>query len=288
MSIISTAVLSGRELLRISGEDAAKFMQGLVTADVREAANGNAVHAALLNPQGKILFDFFIIRVDDGLLLDIAASQSDDLVKRLGMYKLRSKVKITQMPELGVGVCWPGDCKPDAAISFRDPRIAALGMRFIAPRDRLSAIIAACGARLVDESEYNLHRLQLGIAEGGQDFGPGEVFPHEANFDRLNGVSFTKGCYIGQEVVSRMRHKSQIRKRFLPVRISEGAVHRGDVVMADGKKAGIMGSHCGASGMALLRFDRIANASEITCNDALLAVIRPDWADFAENPGEGP
>ncbi len=275
---MSAAILHDRSVLQISGEDAQGFLQGLVTNDMARVRAGTAISTALLNPQGKILFDFFITGAKDGYLIDCAGGQRADLIKRLNMYKLRSKVEISDPGErCGVAVCRPGaDAFKDAA-SFRDPRHEALGVRVIANPSWLEKTIE----KPVD---YHAIRIGLGIAEGGQDFAPCEVFPHEANFDQLNGVSFTKGCYVGQEVVSRMHHKTGIRKRFLPVTLKGPAPEAGSPVFAGEKKAGIMGSSAGNNGLALLRFDRIDGADALNCGGARLEVQRPDWADF-EIPG---
>ncbi len=278
MSIMSAVILQDRSVLQISGEDARGFLQGLVTNDMALVRAGNAISTALLNPQGKILFDFFVTGAKDGYLIDCARSQKADLIKRLNMYKLRSKVKISDPGEgLGVAVFWPEMAAFKDGARFQDPRHEALGVRVIASLSWLEKAIET-------PADYHALRIGLGIAEGGQDFNPGEVFPHEANFDQLNGVSFSKGCYVGQEVVSRMRHKTDIRKRFLPVALEGPAPDVGSPVFAGEKKAGIMGSSAGNKGLALLRFDRIDGAGALSCGGARLEVQRPDWADF-EIPG---
>ncbi|HHK74507.1 MAG TPA: folate-binding protein [Rhizobiales bacterium] len=278
MSIISACILSGRSVLRISGPEQESFLQGLVSNDMRLLDRQRAIHAALLSPQGKILFDFFVIRDGESCLLDVVATQGPELLKRLKMYKLRSKVEIEDLSESHGVAALTGKAAEDGSwIAFDDPRLEALGQRVLAPREVL--------ARHFDgDDAYQARRIQLGIAEGGADFASGEVFPHEANLDQLNGVSFTKGCYVGQEVVSRMRHKTEIRKRFLPARMDGPAPEAGSSILADDKRAGIMGSSSGENALALLRLDRIAGARQICCGETRLSVQRPGWADF-EIPG---
>jgi len=277
MRIISASILTDRNVLRVSGEERESFMQGLVSNDVGLLRKQKAIHAALLSPQGKILFDFFIVNDGESYLVDAPAAQGADLLKRLKMYKLRARVEIADLGEShGVAAMKDGAESSAEDRGFDDPRHGAMGRRIIAPHDILKAGFDG-------DDDYHARRIKLGIAEGGADFASGEVYPHEANLDMLNGVSFTKGCYVGQEVVSRMRHKTEIRKRFLPVELDGDAPEAGSPVLADGKKAGVMGSSAKGRAIALLRFDRIGGAV-LTSGEARLHVTRPDWADF-EIPG---
>ena len=224
------AYLDDRAVLAISGPQARDFLQGLVTNDVAGLAPGHGLYAALLSSQGKILFDFLVTEGDGALLLDVAREQRDGLLKKLSMYKLRSKVGIEARDPLGVYVNLAGHPEnrtvsyADRAVSFADPRFTGLGLRSIGARGEMPA-------NLPGPRAYHQHRVELGIPEGG-DFGFEKIFALDAGLAELNGVSFTKGCYIGQELTSRMKHRATSRKRILTVSAevplpAEGAVTKG-------------------------------------------------------------
>ena len=287
MTIVSAAILSDRGVLRVSGPDATDFLQGLITNDIHACQSGTAIHAGLLTPQGKILFEFIVTGSDAGYLIDCSAELIEALAKRLALYKLRSQVEITNLTgSLTVAALWPDeDISADQA--FPDPRLPLLGKRVIAEANIIQTIMGNANLNTVDLADYHSWRIQLGIAEMGQDYGTGEVYPHEANFDQLNGVHFTKGCYVGQEVVSRMKHKTSIRKRFVPVAFIGKLPPMGTTVLANGKSAGVIGSSSSDRGLALLRLDRIEGAATIAAGDTALTILKPDWADF-EVPGATP
>ncbi|MDX2266380.1 MAG: folate-binding protein [Hyphomicrobiales bacterium] len=259
------AALPDRGVLRISGADAEVFLQGLVTNDVQKAADG-LVFAALLSPQGKLLCDFFVSRRDSSFLLDCPAAQATALAKRLAMYKLRSAVTIEEAAELSVEALWGG------AGGEADPRLPALGARRIAPRAELS-----------EGGDYHAHRIAHAIPEGGVDFDYGETFPHDACMDVLNGIDFKKGCYVGQEIVSRMQHRGTARRRVVAVageRLAPGAE-----IMAGAASLGRIGSVAGERGVAIVRLDRaaeaIAGGVEITAGGAPVTLAIPTWATYA-------
>ncbi len=232
-------VLTTRAVLSLKGEDAAAFLQGLVTQDVTRA---QPVFAALLTPQGKILFDFFLVPADGGHLIDCEANAAPALLKRLVMYKLRAKVAITAEAGLAVHL------GPRAGVSFADPRLASLPVRTIAP---------ATSAAPVDGA-YDALRLSLGVPEFGHDFKGEEVFLLDVNYDALNAVSYKKGCFVGQEVTSRMKRKGEIRKRTL---MAQGAgLAPAAPVLAGGDPIGEVLSVRGDHGLALIRIDRLAGA----------------------------
>ena len=222
------ALLDDRGVLSVDGEDAAGFLQGLVTNDVERLGEGEARYAALLTPQGKILFDMLVVRTPAragaAFLIDCAAGQAADLARRLGFYKLRAKVSIADASaDLAVVAYWSEkpDLASDAAL-YPDPRDSRLGWRAILPRDQALAV--------GDEHAptYEALRIAAGVPKGGVDFVYGDAFPHDANFDLLHGVDFAKGCYVGQEVVSRMEHRGTARKRVVRVRNSRRAGVAGD------------------------------------------------------------
>ncbi len=292
MAGTNAALLGGRAAIEVGGPEARAFLQGLVTSDVETLGPGRARNAALLTPQGKILFEFFVLAADsDRFLLDCPAASAAELAKRLTFYRLRAKVNITARPDLVVvalsdgalrdGALRDGDTAPHPS-AFADPRLAALGWRAILLKPEAEAVLKAHGA--ASEADYHAHRIGLGVAELAQDYASGEVFPHEADLDQLGGVDFAKGCYVGQEVVSRMQHRGTARSRFVPVAIEGNAPETGTTVEAGGKVVGTMGSSSGSRGLALLRLDRIgaamATGTAITAGGATLAPEKPGWATF--------
>lgn len=284
---MQSAFLPERGVVKLSGDDAAKFLQGLVTCDIGTIGEGTAGFGALLTPQGKIIADFLIIKAPTGhgggLFLDMPGVLAADLVKKLGFYKLRAKVVIEDLSaSRGVTAVWNADTAPDGDLVARDPRHPALGWRVLGPLpadDRDEASAAA----------YQAHRIGLGIPEGGKDFAYGDAFPHEVDMDQLAGVAFDKGCFIGQEVVSRMQHRGTARTRVVPVRFDGPAPEAGLDVTAGDKLIGQMGSAAGGRGLARLRLDRIEDAlaagQAITAGGIALTPVKPDWARFAW-PGE--
>ena len=268
------AVLGSRAVLRVSGPDARAWLQGLVTNDVETIPAGQARFAALLTPQGKIIADFLVAPDGDGLLLDCAADQAGALAKRLAMYRLRAQIEIGDVSgSLAVAAGWDGEAPP--ALNgriFDDPRDARLGWRAIAAPDALERL-----GQPADESDWHAHRIACGVPQGGVDFVWGDTFPHEANMDRLHGVDFHKGCYVGQEVVSRVQHRGLARKRVTPVRIERGAAAAGDEVLAGDMAVGVMGSCADGAGLALLRLDKVEEAlaagREISTPGAVLSVV---------------
>jgi folate-binding protein YgfZ len=254
------AHLSDRGVVRVGGEDATSFLQGLLTNDVERLQPGEARYGALLTPQGKILFDMLIARIPAetgaAFLLDCAASQAADLAKRLGFYKLRAKVIIgDESAALGVVAIWGGASEnAPGDVVYRDPRDSRLGWRRILPR----AEAVALGE--TDASEYEALRIGVGAPKGGVDFAYGDAFPHDANLDLTNGVDFEKGCYVGQEVVSRMRHRGSARKRVAKVRVEAPAPAPGTPILDGALAVGTLGSSSGREALALVRLDRVEEA----------------------------
>jgi folate-binding protein YgfZ len=261
--------LKDRALVSVAGEDAQKFLQDLVTADIDALAAGGATYAGLLTPQGKVLFDFFIIRERQGYLIDCVLSQREALIKRLTFYKLRAKIAIAaadQRPALAV-------LEGSVPNGIDDPRTAAIGQRLYdgpATEDGTGA--------------YHQQRIALGLAEGGQDFESGEIFPHEANFDQIGAISFRKGCFVGQEVVSRIEHRGTARSRILPCRVEGALPAKGSEISVAGKVIGRACSGAGNRLLALLRLDRLEEArgsgQPVTAGGSTLHPERPPWARF--------
>lgn len=245
-----------RALLRLEGADARPFLQGLVTNDMNRLAPGRAVYAALLTAQGKYLFDFVLVEAPDGaILLDVAADRAAALHQRLGLYRLRRAVTVAPAEGLGVALVWGGE-PGGHGLAVRDPRHPALGWRLYAA-DPLAAL-AEAGATPATVAEYDALRLTHAVPDSGTDLIPEDTYILEAGFERLNGVDFRKGCYVGQEVVARMHHKTELRKGLLPVRVEGEAPPPGTpVLMPDGRAAGTLHSTHGGLGLAHLRFDRL-------------------------------
>lgn len=251
-------LLTDRGVVRVTGEDATSFLDNLVTNDLEGMAEGEARFAALLTPQGKILFDFLVVRTADGYLLDIARDKAAELVKRLVLYKLRAKVMLEDCAATyTVGVAWDGSGGvPSASIPYRDPRAADAGQRFIAQ----AQVPPPARQQATDGAQaFWRHLIALGIPEGGRDYAFGDAFPHEANMDRLQGVSFSKGCFVGQEVVARMQHKTVVRKRITRVTGASPLV-AGAEVKAGEATIGTVGSVAGNEALAMVRLDRAIEA----------------------------
>lgn len=277
--------LPDRGVIGLSGADAQTFLNGLVTADMAKVSPQRAGFAALLSPQGKILFDFLIAQAipedGGGYYLDCPRSLVPDLIERLMLYRLRSQVVIDDLSDaLGVAA-EVGDSAfdPEDYLTYADPRLPALGRRVIGER----AGLAALGG---DPVLYHGRRIELGVPEGGKDFAYNDAYPHDTLMDQLSGVDFAKGCYVGQEVVSRMQHRGTARTRIVPVSYEGGfAPVEGVEVVAGGKSIGRAGSQYQGSGLAMLRLDRLADAlaqgQTITAGGIGLSARKPAFATFS-------
>jgi len=274
MTAMRGLVDDGRAVLRLGGLDARDWLQGLVSNDVRRLARDHAVYAALLTPQGKYLFDFFLVEGADGaILLDVAASRAAALMQRLSLYRLRRDVQIADVSaQTQVALVWrpqtgqaqTGDAQTGGAalaapgaLVVADPRDAALGWRLYA--QDAAAALALAGAEAAPRDAYDALRVAVAAPESGVELIPDDSYILEAGFERLNGVDFRKGCYVGQEVTARMRHKTDLRKGLLRVRVEGAAPPPGTpVTTADGKPAGALFTVIDGAGLAHLRFDRAA------------------------------
>lgn len=251
-------VLPNRALIRLAGETVLDFLNNIITPDVASLAAGQMAYGALLSPQGKIQHEMFVSNGGDHILLDCVRNQRDDLIRKLAMYRLRAKIGIEADDSLRVFVSPSGE-------GAADPRHVVLGRRGIAAEGNATG-------------DYEAFRLALGIADGEGDIGVNEHFPHEANLDLLNGVSFTKGCYVGQEVVSRMQHRGTARSRMLPLSC-DGAPPAKDTAIASGEtQIGTMLSSQGSRAMALIRLDRLAEAKAPLLSAGVgVHVHKPEW-----------
>ncbi|MCJ2054630.1 YgfZ/GcvT domain-containing protein [Methylobacterium sp. J-070] len=270
------ALLPDRALVAVTGPDAAALLQGVLTCNVETLQAGEARLGALLTPQGKVLFDFLVSRIPDGFRFDVRGDRAADLAKRLSLYRLRAQAAIAADPTVAVAAAWDG-AAPAAAEAVADSRHADLGARLYAAEGAFSADAA--------EADYHAHRIALGIPEGGRDYAFGDAFPHEALMDQLGGVDFRKGCYVGQEVVSRMQHRGTARTRILAATYPDGIPEPGTGIAAGGKVLGTTGSAAGGRGLALVRLDRLGDA--LAAGETPLAggqpvrLERPAYARFA-------
>ena len=271
------AKLPERGVLSVRGADAQHFLQNLVTNNVDQLATGSAGYGALLSPQGKVLFDFILYATEDGYLLDTDSALMADLMGRLTLYRLRADVEIAdRSSDLEVQAAWGMDTPPDGFVV--DPRLPSLGYRRIVANDGQPS---DAGIEL-DASAYADHRVSLGVPEGGDDFVYGDAFPHDANIDQLHGIDFRKGCFVGQEVVSRMQHRGTARRRIVQVRGEDLSL--GSEIIDGEKPIGRIGSSVGRSGLALVRLDRAAQAMtggrQLTAGGRPVEIAVPEWATF--------
>jgi hypothetical protein len=293
---MQAALLSDRGVVKVSGDDARRFLNGLVTNDMAKVRPGAARYAALLTPQGKIVADFMIAEANaedgGGFFLDCPLALAPMLVEKLTFYKLRAKVTIEDLSNsLGVMALWDGARESDDGLSYADPRLPALGTRSILPPDLAAEAAANLGATLTGHEAYHAHRIALGVPRGGEDFAYLDTFPHEADMDQLAGVDFEKGCYVGQEVVSRVEHRSTTRSRVVPIAYDEFSPMPGLPVMAGEKQVGTLGTTAKGRGLAMLRLDRVADAlgagTALTAGGIAIHPVKPAWATF-DWPGETP
>jgi tRNA-modifying protein YgfZ len=302
---MKSTLLPERGVIKVVGDGVRKFLHGLVTADVLNLTPGEAKFCALLTPQGKIIADFLLTEAPatagGGFFLDVERGQIAALIAKLNLYKLRAKVIVEDLSDvLGVLALWNGtsraglvpqtaEARDTIGLCYPDPRLPALGLRVMLPPHRAAAAAAALGAEIADAAAYEAHRIALGVPRGGLDFAYGDTFPHEADMDQLGGVDFQKGCYIGQEVVSRMEHRGTARTRAVPIQYDGAAPERAVPVVAGERSLGTMGSAAAGRGIALLRLDRVADAltggETLTAAGAPIRLIKPDWAKFTF-PGE--
>lgn len=282
---MDAALLSDRGVIKLSGEDAKTFLNGLITTDTTRLEPGVGRFGALLTPQGKIVADFLITEMSasqgGGLLMDCPRALVQPLATKLGFYKLRAKVTVENLSDsFGVLAVWGGDpaVKPD--LCFVDPRAEDLGWRILIPPELAAKTAALVGATITDEAAYEAHRIAGGVPRGGIDFSYGDAFPHETNMDHLHGVDFDKGCYVGQEVVSRMQHRGTARTRTVRVAFDGAAPDASTPILAGDKQVGTMGSSAQNSGLATVRIDKVSDALDagtpLTAGNVVIRLADPD------------
>lgn len=267
-------ILNDRTLIRFSGEDAEHFLHNVLTCNVETLPQGVAQICALLTPQGKILFDFLLSRENENaFLVDISAEQAAGFIQRMTMYRLRSKVEITESSESLIGVAWDNDSTPSSNF-LCDVRFSQ------------SEVYRVYGEQSGDEDRtaWDALRITNGIPESGSDFALSDVFVHDVSFDQNGGVDFKKGCYVGQEVVSRVHHRHTARKRFL---VAEATADFGEEsgVKSGGKTIGSLGTRVGKKALALCRVDRVKDAMDdaapITVGDQSVTLNIPPNVSYS-------
>jgi tRNA-modifying protein YgfZ len=278
--------LPDRTLVAVSGPDAEPLLQSIITTDLDALAERVAASGALLTPQGKILFDFLVSRAGpDAFLLECRSDIADDFIHRLMLYKLRAKVEIVKLDQLVVSVSWGGESAAsdfDSAASETESRTVR-DLRFpdeVAVRRHYGSGTKASGTT----SDWSAFRAAYGIAESGADYALGDAFPHDVLLDELGGVGFRKGCYVGQEVVSRMQHRGTARRRVLLVSADQLLPAMGTEIMANGRSVGTLGTVAGSNGIAIARIDKVKDALDggtpLFAGGVRVELSIPAWARF--------
>jgi folate-binding protein YgfZ len=305
MTKLQYTLLENRGLLHIFGADATEFLQGMISNDIDLVTPEKSVYAALLTPQGKFLFDFFVLRdqAGTGYLLDCDGARLPDLQKRLSMYKMRADVTLEDASaDLALVACYGDDHSgltnggDDTAgstsaygsgILFVDPRLAGLGVRIVLPRSDMEASLSAAGFVKASLEDQEAHRLSLGVPEAGRDVLIEKSFPLECNFDEMNAVSYTKGCYVGQEMTARTHHRATLKKRLLPVKITGHMPVAGTPIIHNEREVGEMRSGQGGQGIALIRLEYLSSTDAASQPDDVFEIDGttiqpwiPDWVDI--------
>ena len=276
-----------RAVISVSGDDRVGFLQGLVSNDVAKADAGHALWAAFLTPQGKFLYDLFIVGQGDALLIDVEAARAEEFRKKLSLYKLRAKVAIaaTQLSVFAVtnAAALGLAAQPGAArafgdgVAYADPRPVALGARVVLASPEP---LVAAGLAEGDLAAWDDARIRAGIPDGSRDMLVDRALLLENGFEELGGVDFQKGCYMGQELTARTKYRGLVKKRLLPVIIDGPVPAPGTPLLADGVEAGEMRSACGQMGLALVRLDHLR--ATLAAGEARLSVQVPDWVRLPE------
>lgn len=297
-------ILEGRGILKVSGEDARKFLQGMITNDITRVAPSRAIYAAFLTPQGKFLADFFIAESGGALLFDCEASRLPELAKRLNLFRVRAKVTLGDasadflcaaligtdavgaaglVPECGAAQEWR------SGALYTDPRLAPLGARAILPRKDAKESLAGLGFAPGRPEDYERLRLEQGVPDGSRDLAVEKAILLENGFEALNGVDFEKGCFVGQELTARTKYRGLVKKHLFKVEVDGPLPAPGTPITLGEREAGEMRTGLDGMGLALLRFERVREAQEsgvpLKAGEALLRPIKPDWARFETSDG---
>lgn len=276
--------LPGRGVLEIKGADKSTFLQGIMTNDIYSLSPENALYTALLTPQGRYLYDFFIVEIGDSYYLDGEASRLEDVIKKLSLYKLRADVTFILRSDLPVYAYWGEgvssllnlDNKHGASHNtfYMDPRLAALGARSFGKAE-------VEGFQLKSPEDYDQHRLSLGIPEGGRDLIPDKSIPLESGLDELHAISWTKGCFMGQELTARTKYQGLVRKRLIPVVFEGKPPPFGTGVFLEGDPVGEVRTTSGSQGLIMVRLEALKSHLEehgkLMAGEANLTPHVPSW-----------
>ena len=292
MTEIFHTILDNRGVLKVSGENKFEFLQGLVSNDVTSISADCAIYAAMLTPQGKFLFDFFMYEWKSSILIETEGSRLAQLKKRLNMYKLRAKVDLEDVTaSWSVTAIWGSDVltsiglsnNPGSATAWEggliavDPRISSAGARALLPKNHAIQL----PGNSVSQSEYDLHRLDLGLPDGGRDMILEKSILLENGFDELNGINWNKGCYIGQELTARTKYRGLIKKRLVPVKVDGAMPPAGTPILLDGKSVGELRSGRDDRALAILRIEHLQKTDSIfTAENVTVLPKKPNWAEF--------
>jgi len=297
MSNLSFSQLNDRGIIKISGPDAREFLQGLVSGDVNNVGANNSIWSAFLSPQGKYLYDFFVGEMGGALVLDCERERLGGFLKKLSMFKLKARVEISdESNNLSVFVAWGNGCEnaigtnpsPGSSvqfgggIAFVDPRSEKIGARIIAPEQTAVDALIAAGFARAAIGPYNRLRITLGLPDGSHDMTVDRALLLENGFEELGGVSFEKGCYIGQEVTARTRYRGLVKKRLVPVSIDGPAPAPGTAIICDEREIGEMKSSETDMGLALIRVENLNDKNPLIANGANLKPVIPDWMVIRE------
>ena len=290
------AHLPGRGAVTVTGDDRVAFLQGLVSNDVDRVAPDRAVHAAFLTAQGKYLHDFFIVALGDGLVLDCEADRRGDLLRRLRLYRLRSKVDLRDTGDAFAVFAGFGDGVLDSVglpaergaarpigdgLVFVDSRLAALGVRFILPAETATSTLVGLGLAEGTQEDYDAMRIPLGVPDSSRDITVEKSTLMESGFDELNGISWDKGCYMGQELTARTKYRGLVKRRLVPVTADGPLPPPGTPIVRNGREVGELRGGIAGHALALMRVDALAGDSEpLTADTTTVTPHKPAWADF--------
>jgi len=294
MSELVHALLPERGAIALTGEETVSFLQGLVSNDVENVSPTRAIYATLLSPQGRFLFDFFVMSRHGGLLLDCEAARAADLARKLTMYKLRSKVAVENLSDrMTVAALWgqgaaaafglPAEAGAATAVDdvsiYVDPRLPALGLRLMGLREDVSRLLVGKGHSVTAE-DWQRHRLALGVPDGSRDVPVDKGFLLEHNFEELNAIDFKKGCYVGQELTARTKYRGLVRKRLFKVAVEGPLPAPGTLVLRGEHEAGVVYSGIDGTALALLRLEDVETGEALTAGNAKLTPMKPAYATF--------
>ncbi|MEI7668550.1 MAG: hypothetical protein WCJ33_00510 [Pseudomonadota bacterium] len=276
LNIKDIVFLENRSVIAISGDDRKAFLQGLITNNISKVSSKEAIFSAFLSPQGKFLYDFFIIENGEKLYLETDKNRASELIKRLLTYRLRAKVEIVELPELGVAVEIEklGILEIDNSIKYKDPRLPELGHRIIFPISQFPNF------SISNSTLYEQHRYSLGIPEGATDLVQNKSLPMEFHYDKLNAIDFNKGCYVGQEVTARSKHRATLHKQMFSVKSDNiNLPPNGTIIMNGEREVGQMAGSFENAGLAVINIDAVNSGASLKAGGIDIKAFKPYWIE---------